>query len=299
MPSASNDAVIQTTEARTALASFDTARKAYLEAFSEVPAEAIPYLKPGDDYSLGGLAVHVAFFIEHYTNVLDTIVSVNFAECRPQDPAGLEDRALAKAKTSLTPEDVQAELNNTKRLHDALIRKVELLGQDWSRKAPVWYKDAAEVYPTGADDVLKWLTDHYDEHIPHMQALVADWEKHRGVPTDPLAVVGKFNQAFARGDVDAVMALMTEDCIFENTFPAPDGERHVGANAVRLFWNQFFAGTEAPRFETEEIVAVEDRVVARWRFSWGSGKGAGHVRGADLFRVRDGKVAEKLSYVKG
>jgi len=24
-----------------------------------------------------------------------------------------------------------------------------------------------------------------------------------------------------------------------------------------------------------------------------------HIRGVDLFRVRDGKVAEKLSYVKG
>jgi hypothetical protein len=27
--------------------------------------------------------------------------------------------------------------------------------------------------------------------------------------------------------------------------------------------------------------------------------GTGHIRGADIFRVRDGKVAEKLAYVKG
>ena len=32
-----------------------------------------------------------------------------------------------------------------------------------------------------------------------------------------------------------------------------------------------------------------------WCYSWNGG----HVRGLDLFRVRDGKVAEKLSYVKG
>jgi ketosteroid isomerase-like protein len=116
---------------------------------------------------------------------------------------------------------------------------------------------------------------------------------------DSVAVVAKFNEAFARGDVDAVMALMTDDCIFENTFPAPDGERHVGAKAVRQFWSDFFASTQSPRFETEELIAVDDRVVTRWRFSWGSGTSAGHVRGADVFRVRDGKVAEKLSYVKG
>jgi ketosteroid isomerase-like protein len=146
--------------------------------------------------------------------------------------------------------------------------------------------------------VLQWVTDHYLEHVPHMEQLVAERKKVRDQP-DPIAVVGRFNEAFARGDVGAVMAVMTDDCIFENTFPAPDGERYVGAKAVRLFWTQFFATTDSPRFETEEMIAVDDRVVARWRFSWGSGAAAGHVRGVDVFRVRDGKVAEKLSYVKG
>jgi hypothetical protein len=40
--------------------------------------------------------------------------------------------------------------------------------------------------------------------------------------------------------------------------------------------------------------------VLRWRFDWDDGgDGPGHVRGVDLLRFRDGKVAEKLSYVKG
>jgi hypothetical protein len=34
-------------------------------------------------------------------------------------------------------------------------------------------------------------------------------------------------------------------------------------------------------------------------FHWENNGVAGHVRGVDLFRMRDGKVAEKLSYVKG
>jgi ketosteroid isomerase-like protein len=34
-----------------------------------------------------------------------------------------------------------------------------------------------------------------------------------------------FNEAFGRHDVNAVMALMTDDCIFENTLPTPDGKR--------------------------------------------------------------------------
>jgi ketosteroid isomerase-like protein len=108
-------------------------------------------------------------------------------------------------------------------------------------------------------------------------------------------VVEAFNDAFGRHDVDGVMALMTDDCVFENTLPPPDGERHVGQADVRRFWQEFFDGTPQASFETEEMVVAGDRAAVRWRFDWGEG----HVRGIDLFKVRDGKVAEKLSYVKG
>ena len=107
--------------------------------------------------------------------------------------------------------------------------------------------------------------------------------------------VEAFNEAFGRHDVDSVMALMTHDCIFENTLPTPDGERHVGQIEVRKFWENFFSESPLARFETEEMVVAGDRAVVRWRFDWGDG----HIRGIDLFRVRDGLVAEKLSYVKG
>ena len=113
------------------------------------------------------------------------------------------------------------------------------------------------------------------------------------------AVIARFNDAFGRHDADAVMSLMTDDCVFENTFPAPDGERHVGAQEVGEFWRQFFASTPSARFEAEETVALGDRAVVRWIFHWENDGVAGHVRGIDLFRVRNGKVAEKLSYVKG
>ena len=114
-------------------------------------------------------------------------------------------------------------------------------------------------------------------------------------PTDTRETVEAFNEAFGRHDVDAVMALMTDDCIFENTLPPPDGERHAGQADVRRCWEQFFGGTPQARFETEEMVVAGDRAVVRWRFDWGGG----NVRGIDLFKVRDGKVADKLSYVKG
>lgn len=110
----------------------------------------------------------------------------------------------------------------------------------------------------------------------------------------PLAAVARFDAAFGRRDIDAVMAAMTEDCVFESTAP-PDGVRHEGQPALRAVWTEFFAASPGAVFETEEQIVCGDRVVARWRYTWDGG----HVRGVDVFRVRDGLVAEKLSYVKG
>jgi ketosteroid isomerase-like protein len=113
-------------------------------------------------------------------------------------------------------------------------------------------------------------------------------------------VINQFNEAFNRHDVQAMMALMTEDCIFENTYPAPDGERFEGQEAVRHFWEEFFRSSPAAVFQSEEMITHEDRCVMRWRYDWiGLDGSRGHVRGVDLLRVRNGKVAEKLAYVKG
>lgn len=111
--------------------------------------------------------------------------------------------------------------------------------------------------------------------------------------------VDRFNEAFGRCDVDAVMAAMTDDCVFESTSP-PDGARFEGQEAVRSAWTGFFASTADPVFETEDRFSSGDRVLVRWRFSWDAGDGTrGHVRGVDVITVRYGLVAEKLSYVKG
>ena len=117
---------------------------------------------------------------------------------------------------------------------------------------------------------------------------------------DTVAALTAFSAAFGSGDVDAIMALMTEDCVFESTGPAPDGERRAGADDVRAVWEELFVGTPDALFTEEESFVTGDRGVLRWRFTWSNDDGtAGHVRGVDVLRFRDGLVAEKLSYVKG
>jgi ketosteroid isomerase-like protein len=120
------------------------------------------------------------------------------------------------------------------------------------------------------------------------------------ITSETIKIIQRLNDAFNRHDVDGIMELMTDDCVFESTSPAPDGGRFQGQKAVREIWQELFAGSPHASFETEEIFAAGDRCVVRWVYHWvGADDQPGHIRGVDLFRVRDGKVAEKLSYVKG
>jgi len=109
-----------------------------------------------------------------------------------------------------------------------------------------------------------------------------------------VAVVERFGQAWGAHDLDGALSMVTDDCVFDATGPAPDGVRHVGGDAIRAAWQAIF-DDHAAVFEAEQTFAAGDRVVQLWRYHWNGG----HIRGIDVFTVCDGKVAEKLSYVKG
>ena len=108
-----------------------------------------------------------------------------------------------------------------------------------------------------------------------------------------IEAVQRLDAAFDRGDIDAFMAAMTDDCVWESFTPAPDGQRHEGQAAVRQAMTEFLGSF--PAFEGEEMLTCGDRAIVRWNCRFDGGR----VRGVDVVRVRDGKVAEILSYVKG
>jgi steroid delta-isomerase-like uncharacterized protein len=110
-----------------------------------------------------------------------------------------------------------------------------------------------------------------------------------------LATIEHFNEAFNRHDLDAVLKFMTDDIVFENS----SDMRFEGKVAVRGVLSRAFELMAPGLFNTEEMFAYEDRCVVRWVYTFNrEDPTRGNVRGVDLFRVRNTKVAEKLSYVK-
>jgi ketosteroid isomerase-like protein len=115
-----------------------------------------------------------------------------------------------------------------------------------------------------------------------------------------MRVVLAFTEAFNRQDVPGLMQLMSEDCVFENTQPAPDGAVYTGQAAIRQFWQELFRQSPQGRIEIEEIFGLGKRCILRWKYHWADAAGLQrHVRGVDLFRVQDNRICEKLTYRKG
>ena len=108
------------------------------------------------------------------------------------------------------------------------------------------------------------------------------------------AAAARFNLAWSQHDLAAALALISEDCVFESTSPAPDGQRSVGKAAIRAAWQPIFDDASS-QFTVEEFFTAGPRVVQRWRYDWDGG----HVRGVDVMTVAAGLITAKLSYVKG
>jgi ketosteroid isomerase-like protein len=113
------------------------------------------------------------------------------------------------------------------------------------------------------------------------------------------AAIDRFNEAFNRHDADALAAVLTDDTVFEDTSPAPDGRRVEGKAAVVEYWRTWFTRNADAKFETEEMIVTGDRAIVLWVYRKMRNGQPWHLRGVDIFKVRDGKVAAKLAYVKG
>jgi ketosteroid isomerase-like protein len=109
-----------------------------------------------------------------------------------------------------------------------------------------------------------------------------------------------FCDAFNRHDLDALMAHMTEDCIFDaSAGPEQHGQRYTGRYAVRDGFADVFTNYPDSQWEEGQHWVSGDRGVSEWVFRGTRLDGTRvEVNGCDLFTFRDGKIAVKNSFRK-
>ena len=117
---------------------------------------------------------------------------------------------------------------------------------------------------------------------------------------DYFTLLDRFADAWNRHDLDALMSMMTDDCVFEaSAGHQVDGQRSEGTPAVRAAYAAVFEAFADAHWASARHFVVGNRGVSEWTFSGTQRDGKRvEVTGCDLFTFRDGKIAVKNSYRK-
>ncbi len=106
--------------------------------------------------------------------------------------------------------------------------------------------------------------------------------------------------AFNRQDVDAALALFTDDAVFESSRgPDPWGRRFAGKDELREGIAGRFEAIPVGEYGDDTHVVFGDRGFSEWTLRGRTAAGEPiHVRGCDIWTFRGDKIARKNSFWK-
>jgi hypothetical protein len=163
------------------VAAFDAARDRFLAAFAEVPDAALTYLPEGDEFAIGALLLHVTDPLRTYRTLLEDMAAspgrLDQGGDLAQQEAALQQRLeiIAARPTAAERAPLLASLEAA---HQQLrARLLATPTADFDREIDVIYPGSTEPYPTSPRMVAGWVIDHYDEHVPHVAALLQGWRE--------------------------------------------------------------------------------------------------------------------------
>jgi ketosteroid isomerase-like protein len=115
-----------------------------------------------------------------------------------------------------------------------------------------------------------------------------------------MAVLERMLDGFNRHDLDAIMSLFAQDCVFEAPRgPDPWGRRFEGKEAVAEGLGARFTGIPDVSYEGHGDFVSGERGVSEWTLRGTTVDGQGlEVRGCDIWTFRGDEVVVKNSFWK-
>jgi hypothetical protein len=164
-----------------AIGALRDSRKAIDDAFAPMPDSALAYLRPGDDYAIGGIVIHLIGSLDGYIATLEALGRAGYRDTEgPAEDESVIEAQLAHARVGLAPAERKstfAEMAAKQERLGALAAKPS--DDEFARLVGVSYPGDDVPYPTSVALVLQWMTEHFMEHVPHAQELFAEWQAAR------------------------------------------------------------------------------------------------------------------------
>jgi ketosteroid isomerase-like protein len=112
-------------------------------------------------------------------------------------------------------------------------------------------------------------------------------------------VVQRFDVAWARADIDTLMLLVADDCVYDASVGAGPGTQYVGKSEVRRGFTEMLAYDRHGDSEGRLLMVDGARALVLWTVKHRTPAGAVvAIRGCDVFEVRDGLICRKDAFRK-
>src|SRR3954470_10729855 len=108
----------------------------------------------------------------------------------------------------------------------------------------------------------------------------------------------EFRAAWARSDLDGLMALMADDCVYRASVGPEPGEEFVGRGAVREGFARMLAHDGGKEGRNGPCFVYGNRGVAHWSYVYFEGDRRIEVCGCDLFDFAGDKIRVKDAFRK-
>jgi len=115
-----------------------------------------------------------------------------------------------------------------------------------------------------------------------------------------ISLVKQSYEYFLQGNIEAVIKMCTDDIEWEIPGPSeiPTAGKYKGPEQVGQFFSRLSNTFEPIKFEPQEFIAQNDRVVTLGEYTWRV-KSTGRIvssRWAHVARIRDGKLVSFLEF---
>lgn len=157
-------------------------------------------------------------------------------------------------------------------------------------------------YDRSSPIVLQDSTLPGSERCATLEAAMEQFLAHSLVrPTVNIDLLERFAQAWSQHDIDALMACMSDDCVFHTSAGTEaSGTRYIGREAVRIGFMRAWADFPDAQWTRARHVVAGRRGVSEWTFV-GTRASDGQrveVDGCDLFTFHGDKIRVKDSWRK-
>jgi predicted SnoaL-like aldol condensation-catalyzing enzyme len=114
-----------------------------------------------------------------------------------------------------------------------------------------------------------------------------------------IRIAVKYAEAYNLHDIENILKLISDDCVFDTHNPAPQGAICSGKGEIARYIGELFQHNPRAKIEIEEVFGFGHRSVLRWKYFYDSKDKKKYIRGIDIFAEKNDLICEKLSYIKG